>query len=268
MNATIFKFPSDIASLHSHIQNFHEFLLERGVVRDPREFSYKVTRPSERDFTMEVTNNVVEFNPIVLKQKKCSFEYYLSIIFHELVHLWVHNIPNKSDAKRVKSSFANVTMRQFDVEADTIVAWYLKEIMDFSLIKYYKLLIEGTRVFGDPEVSSGKVERFIGSLISTARLFVDTNSQNRLYRPTFYLPCLCNRFDASVPILVQYNGYHAIANRDMSNMDIDRLRGIYVNADEARLSEYGCVKDMVDFVAKVLELKIPLPVMRELSKMR
>src|ERR1700733_9188055 len=65
------------------------------------------------------------FNPYVTKM--CSLEYFEAVVLHECVHLFVQNVPNKSDAKRVKGGYGNPTMKQLDIEADYWVARYYKE---------------------------------------------------------------------------------------------------------------------------------------------
>ena len=71
--------------------------------------------------------------------KKCSVDYFITIVLHEAYHYFINNIPNKSDAKRVKDFYYHQMMNHIDIEADFYVAKFFKEKLGFSLDDYLTL---------------------------------------------------------------------------------------------------------------------------------
>ncbi len=124
----------------------------------------------EMDETMIVGNKKdVHFNLDYLK--KCSIDYYITIVLHEAYHYFVNKIPNKRDAKRVKDFYYHQMMNHIDIEADLYVSKFFKEKYGFTLDTYLALYFSGASAFADDEIRPPKFERYVCSMLSIAHLF-------------------------------------------------------------------------------------------------
>jgi hypothetical protein len=191
------------------------------------------------------------FNPYVTKM--CSLEYFEAVVLHECVHLLVQNVPNKSDAKRVKDGYGNPMMKQLDIAADYWVARYYKEDRAAGLGKIFAVLYyEASRVFGDPRVRDEKFERFMGSILSIANLFLQNPGNRNDDGPELYQPTLIN-FDPAeqtLDVLIERGLYSEMGSLKVSYQDVMDIRHCYTSATEYTVAAY--VDRLVKFAVKAL----------------
>ena len=103
--------------LLSSIRAFRIWLeksLPRAQITDYKEF--KCVKATRDDWIMWVNDEGTEvhFNPFVTT--KCTFEYFELIVIHECFHLFVQDLPNKSDARIIKHGFGESIMKMLDIE--------------------------------------------------------------------------------------------------------------------------------------------------------
>jgi hypothetical protein len=195
------------------------------------------------------------FNPYVTTM--CSLEYFEAVVLHECVHLFVQNVPNKSDAKRVKGGYGNPMMKQFDIEADYWVARYYKEDRAAGLGKIFAVLYyEASRVFGDPRVRDEKFERFMGSVLSIANLFFQNSGNRNDYGAELYQPTLIN-FDSAeqtLDVLIKRGLYSEMGSLKVSYQDVMDIRHCYTSGTEYAIAAY--VDRLVKFAVKALHGRV------------
>jgi hypothetical protein len=227
----------------------------------------KVTfpRPTAADWIMEVKGSEVRFNTYVTAN--CSFNYFRMIVLHECFHLFVQGVPNKSDAKRLKDDFGDGFMKLFDIEADYYTAMYYKEVEHASLVDVFALYHEGTKIFGDPNIRTPKVERFIGSVLSIANAYFknpaarQTTKENDLYLPTITnLPT-----EERIHILLSRKNHFALGEIQTNYYDFVTLKKCYTGLDGRGVKEY--VETLVHFASKALESQIPLGIYNQLHRL-
>ena len=130
------------AHLESSIQDFLAWLRTRvPTTARGEDFVLSFPRPTPADWLMRVgkpSKNSVQFNTYMVGQ--CTFAYYEMIVLHECFHLFVQDLPNKEDAKRLKDDFGDHVMKLLDIEADFYTALYLKERRRVSLVNIFELL--------------------------------------------------------------------------------------------------------------------------------
>src|SRR5919198_3497298 len=122
--------------------------VEVGGAAKYKHFSFP--KPSAADWIMWVRcpgDEEVLFNTHILR--KCSLDYYKMVVLHECFHLFVQDLPNKEDAKRLKDDFGDEMMKLLDIEADYFTWLYYRERLQKNLIDILKLQYEGSKVFGD-----------------------------------------------------------------------------------------------------------------------
>ena len=155
------------------ISDFEEWLLKKKIIDTNPDKIRIVDLPfANADWIMKYdeNNKTVSFNTFV--QKKCSYDYYKSIVLHEFFHLAVQKVPNKEDAVRIKDDFGNELMKLIDIEADFFTALFYKEHLKFGLVDYLKLYYEGSQAFSDQWIRIGKLERFMGTLLGIIKMFI------------------------------------------------------------------------------------------------
>ena len=112
--------------LQGCINSFLEWLrskMEASAAERYKVFEYP--DPTEEDWIMKVHHDPdakVSFNTYVTKS--CSFDYFRMIVLHECFHLFVQDVPNKLDAKRLRDDFGSVMMKLLDIEADYYTALF------------------------------------------------------------------------------------------------------------------------------------------------
>jgi hypothetical protein len=171
------------------IERFCTWLLHLGF-RLPGRLRYKTVRFEEakrEDWIMcaqDPYSHEVKFNTNILE--KCSFDYFVNVILHECFHLFAHNVPNKTDVKRLRDDFGEDAMRLLDIEADFFVAEYLRDVKGYDLDRNLGTFYEGGKVFGDFKPRIGKFERFVGSVLSISNAYYKNSppGTRELFLPT------------------------------------------------------------------------------------
>jgi Zn-dependent peptidase ImmA (M78 family) len=147
--------------------------------------------PSPDDWVMRKTPaGVVEFNTFILG--RASFEFYELVVLHEAFHLFLQNVPNKSDVRRIRDSFDDLPVHLLDVQADYYSARYLKDRRQRSLGQILALYHQNHKVFTDTDIRVPKLERFIGSVISIVGMFEARGANSLTASARLYLPAIAN----------------------------------------------------------------------------
>lgn len=252
--------------LRASIRAFLQWLPDKVALVNSDTYKFEFARPTRADWLMRVSHDkgetIVTFNPAITAQ--CSYRYYEMVVLHECFHLFVQNIPNKDDAKRVKDDFGDVTMKLLDIEADYFTAMFLREHQGATLVDILKLLYEGSRVFADPHVRTTKLERFIGSLLSIAAPHVDPRWRNT--DVSLYLPTLGNiPTEETIHILILRRTNCFVSTIHASYQDFYEMKLCYTMADQYSIRGY--VSQLVRFACKALDCDMPVRVARQVDEL-
>jgi hypothetical protein len=200
--------------------------------------------------------------------KKCSYEYFTSIILHEFFHLAVQKVPNKDDATKIKDDFGGELMKLIDIEADFYTALFYKEVWDYNLVKYLKLYYEGTKVFSDKWIRVTKLERYIGTLLSISKMFIKYHKSKKAVT-------IFDLYLVSIGPFSTEDNLHVLVIRkehiyfdfiQASLADFTKIRNCYTNEDEISLKSY--IGKIVSFVSKALQMDIPEDVKKEIDQIK
>lgn len=251
------------------INNFSKWLEKRKVVKSLAHINHTVDMPfANEDWVMKVNDRAksVSFNTFV--REKCSFEYYQSIVLHEFFHLAVQRVPNKEDAVRVKDDFGDELMKLIDIEADYFTALYFKEELGYNLVNYLRLYFEGSRVFSDRKIRAVKLERFIGTLLSIFKMFVDNQFVNkRVITTDLYLPTISPVYtEDSLHVLVIRKEHIYFDTIKASFQDFVDIKDCYTNIDSLTLKGY--TEKLINFCCKAFNIGMPKKVKSEIDKIK
>jgi hypothetical protein len=204
----------------------------------------------------------VSFNTFV--SKRCSFEYYKSIIIHEFVHLVVQKVPNKEDATRLKDDFGDKFMRLIDLEADYFTAQFYKEVYKYSLVQYLQLYYDGSKAFSDKWIRKGKLERFIGTILSISKMYIDSpNNAKTQNTCNLYLPTISPLYtEDNFHVLLIKKEHISYEVLNASYMDFMELRKCYSTIDDYSYKGYVC--QIIKFVCKAFDIPIPKNIEKEI----
>jgi len=252
--------------LRASIRVFMDWLEGRVRVVPINKYRLEFARPTHADWLMKVARDggetIVTFNPSIIAQ--CSYRYYEMVVLHEFFHLFVQNIPNKLDAKRVKDDFGDVTMKLLDIEADYFTAMFLCDHQGATLVDILKLFYEGSQVFADPNVRITKLERFIGSILSIAAPHLDPRW--RTTDSNLYLPTIGNiPTEESIHILVLGKTNCRLSTIRASYQDFYDMKLCFTMAEEK--SVRGYVSQLIRFACKALDCEMPARVARNLEEL-
>jgi hypothetical protein len=224
-------------------------------------------RPTAADWIMKAKGQAkgeVFFNTYI--SDKCSFEYFQMVVLHECFHLFVQDVPNKLDAKRLKDDFGNVMMKLLDIEADYYIAMYYKERRHASLIDIFALNYEGSELFGDPTIRVTKFERFIGSVLSIANAYFKSPGRERVKERDLYLPNVGNiPVEESMHVLVVRNSYFLLSEIRADIHDLIVMKTCYTKANGMTVKEY--IDKLLKFACKALNRPIPNRIYKQFIKL-
>lgn len=249
--------------LEASINNFKMWLQKRKHLC--LDAAYRYTRltfpePTPADWIMNVNGNEVQFNTFVTE--KCSFDYYRMVVLHECFHLFVQDVPNKADAKRVKDDFGEQFMKLLDIEADYYTAMYYKEVEHASLVDIFALFYEGSRMFGDPKIRPGKVERFIGSILSIASAYFRDPSRSSKEKELL-LPNIGNiPMEESIHVLIIRSNHFAVGEIKADLHDLANVKRCYTQVGEMGVRNY--VEILLQFASKALSRDMPPIIYKQL----
>ncbi len=239
-----------------------EKTLPRAQITNYREF--KCVAPSRDDWIMWVDddNKEVHFNPHVTA--RCTLEYYELVVIHECFHLFVQDLPNKSDAKMIKHGFGESIMKMLDIEADYYTALYYKDVKNASLIDILTLYAEGSRVFGDPRVLTPKLERFIGTILSVCNVYFNHPTKSKVIEADLYLPTIDGIHTEETLYVVISRNFHFMLDQIRANaQDFAELKKAYINT--GGLTTRGYVELLINFASKALGREVPAKIKRQMQ---
>jgi hypothetical protein len=201
-------------------------------------------------------------------RKKCSFDYFKSIILHEFFHLAVQKLPNKEDATRVKDDFGDELMRLIDIEADFYTALFYKEVLGFSLVEYLKIYYDGNRVFMDKWIRIGKLQRYIGTLLTICKLyFQHPKKLDKVEIFDLYLVAVSPLYtEENIHVLVVRKEHIYFDTINAKRDDFLKIRECYTNVDSITFKGY--VEKIVNFTSQALVINIPLTLTKEIEKIK
>ena len=230
-------------------------------------FDYPI--PTEEDWIMKVEDErdvKVSFNTYITG--KCSFDYYRLIVLHECFHLFVQDLPNKLDAKRLRDDFGSVMMKLLDIEADYYTALFYKEVIGAGLVDIYCLNYEGSKIFGDTKIRLTKLERFIGSIISIANAYFKyPDHKEKVIEKELFLPNVSNiPMDDTIHVLMTRNSHFMITEINADYHDLIELKKCYTRADKMEQKDY--VRSVLGFACKALEKQLPEPIKDQVFALR
>lgn len=225
----------------------------------------KFPRPTQEDKLMwldPATEGTVFFNTYNIY--KTSYDYYRMVVLHECFHLYVQDVPNKEDAKRVRDDFGDVIMKLLDIEADYYTALFYKECRKASLVDIFSLYYQGSRMFGDPKIRVTKLERFIGAILSIANLFLTHPEDDPVDESDLYLPTVSNiPTEGTLHILIARKAHFVLSAITADYQDLYEMKKCYTSALEYTLSGY--VDRLIRFASKALCHPMPAAIFRQID---
>lgn len=227
----------------------------------------KFSKPTSADWIMSVSeeDSTVQFNTFLTS--KCSIEYFEMIMIHECFHLYVQDLPNKSDARVIKHGFGEAIMKMLDIEADYFTAQFYKESKNASLVDILTLYAEGSRVFGDPRVLTPKLERFIGSILSIANMYFNHPTKTKVLESDLYLPTIDGiHTEETLYVVISRNAHYLLNQIKANSQDFAELKKAYINT--GGLTTRGYVDLLLNFSAKALRREIPPQIRRQINAIR
>ena len=258
--------PDQKQELEKSILDFLSWLREIKKLKAEAADRYKTVlfpEPTAEDWIMWVQDSMVSFNTYIME--RCSFQYYTMIVLHECFHLFVQDLPNKSDAKRLKDDFGEVLMKLLDIEADYYTAMYFREVKRVSLVDIFALNYEGSRIFGDPKIRNPKLERFIGSVLSIANAYFKSSQWQPTKENDLYLPNISNiPTEESIHILISGRNHFMLSEIRADIQDFIKVKKCYTKINGTTVREY--VETLLNFASKALKLPIPDNILKRLYK--
>ena len=245
------------SKLINSLKEFAKWLISKKIVRSLPSIYIEDFPFTESDWVMKFDRQkgAVSFN--TFSRKKCSFDYYQSIVLHEFFHLAVQRVPNKEDAVKIKDDFGGELMKLIDIEADFFTALFFKEHFQFGLVQYLKLYHEGSQVFSDKWIRVTKFERYIGTLLSISKMFLDHHDNNKKVKSYDLYLVSINPFytEENMHVLVIRKEHIYFDLIQATMQDFIKLKECYTNIDGFSFKSY--VNRIVSFVSKALAVKIP-----------
>lgn len=130
-----------------------------------------------------------------------------------------------------------------------------------------QLYHEGSNVFHDKWIRVTKLERFIGSLLSVSKMFIEHHNSNRTIKSyDLYLVSINPFFtEESLHVLVVRKEHIYFDSILASMVDFNRIKECYTNIEGFSLKAY--LTRIVNFVSKALPINIPQDIHDEISKL-
>lgn len=240
--------------LQGSIQDFLTWLIGKLDAQASQKYEcFEFSEPDNADWFMDVPSDLskpVRFNTHALE--KCSYEYYRMIVLHECFHLFVQDVPNKIDAKRLKDDFGDTMMVLLDVEADFYTYLFHRQILRYTLIDIFGLNYEGASLFGDKTIRVVKFERFIGSNLSYINNSLNAGTTER---DIFLVSSKNIPTEDSIHILIHTNTHVLQRQIKVDRDDMDALKKLYERSEGLRKEEY--IRGIMRCSCKLLGLEIP-----------
>ncbi len=251
--------------LIASLNQFDKWLVKKQIVESPTTISFVDLPYANEDWTMTVKDSTVSFN--TLARNRCSAKYYKSIVLHEFFHLAVQKVPHKDDAVKIKDDFGNQLMSLIDIEADYFTALFFKEILGYSLVDYLRIYWEGGQVFTDKWIRVRKLERFMGTLLSISKMFMDhPNKSDKVSCCDLYLPCVTPlSMDDKIHVLVIRKEHICFDYLESTNKDFAAMKECYTSISVTTFKDYA--QKVVDFCCHSLKRPIPRKITIQINKL-
>ncbi|GAB2840887.1 hypothetical protein [Ferruginibacter profundus] len=255
--------------LLQYLNTFATWLLEKGIIKELPALKRTIDLPdTNEDWVMRFNprDQSVSFNTHL--RKRCSFDYYMSIVIHEFFHLAVQKVPNKEDAVKIKDDFGDEWMKIIDIEADFFTAVFYKEKLNFTLVQFLELFYQSGQIFGDKWIRKGKLERYIGTLLTVCKMFLTHPNKTPLVTTyDLYLPSIGALYtEENLHVIVLRKEHIYFEQIDVTFKDVTPIMKCYTNVDSLTLKGY--VEFIVTFTSKALSLKIPLKTETEIGNLK
>ncbi|MBK9108874.1 MAG: hypothetical protein IPM92_11040 [Saprospiraceae bacterium] len=197
-------------------------------------------KDSQEDWLYKVDedNKTIVFNCFIAEI--CQGDYYLSIIIHELFHFIVQKINYKSEVKHIKSTLGDFIMQTFNIEADLYTSKYYKEYLNYELDDFIKVLYDGRSTFASEEFKIGKLNRFLGSIVSIIN-FYSTNTY-RIFLPHFEIKSNAQNGEINlnnqITIFVTNNNSHSMLYVYRLDSDLKNILQAFNSTVTMKFDEY------------------------------
>lgn len=245
---------------------FAEWLLTKGIIKELPNLKRTIDLPdTNEDWVMRFNqkDQSVSFNTHL--SKKCSFDYYTSIVIHEFFHLAVQKVPNKEDAVKIKDDFGGEWMTIIDIEADFFTAMFYKEKQNYSMVQFLKLFYDSGHIFGDKWVRKAKLERYIGTLLTVCKMFLThPNKKPVVTAYDLYLPSIGALYtEENLHVIVLRKEHIYFEQIEVNIKELTPIMKCYTNIDTLTLKGY--VQTITAFTSKALAIKIPVKIETEIN---
>lgn len=247
---------------------FARWLITKKIISELPDIENAIDLPySTDDWTMRFNEKTREVSFNVFLKDRCSFDYYKSIIIHEFFHLAVQKVPNKEDAVKIKDDFGDELLRIIDIEADFFTALFYKEELNFSLVQFLNLFYQGSQAFSDKWIRKGKLERYMGTLLSVVKLFLThPNKTPPVLTYDLYLPSISPLYtEENIHVLVLRKEHIYFEQVNVTVSDLLSIRKCYTNVDSLTLKGY--VKEIISFVSRALNTPVPPRIENEINSL-
>lgn len=258
--------PAEEQELIKSIATFSKWLVAKQIIGKMPNIHLEDFPFSDADWTMKFNpkTGFVSFNTFT--RQKCSFEYYTSIVLHEFFHLAVQKVPNKEDATKIKDDFGGELMKLIDIEADFYTALFYKEVWSYGLVRYLKIYHEGSNVFKDKWIRQAKLERFIGTLLSVCKMFIQYRDEKEVDLYDLYLVSISPlNTEENLHVLVIRREHIYFDYIQATRDDFIKIRDCYTNDDEFSFKTYA--KRITSFICKALQMQLPNEIEAEIDNL-
>lgn len=251
------------------LNDFANFLILKKIISSLPVLNRNVDLPSTNaDWIMrfDEKEKTVSFNTHL--RKKCSFEYYKTIVIHEFFHLAVQKVPNKEDVVKIKDDFGGEWMKIIDIEADFFTAMFYKEKLNFTLVQFLHLFYQSGQVFSDKWVRKGKLERYIGTVLTICKMFLTHPNKSPLVTTyDLYLPSISAIYtEDNLHVIVLRKEHIYFEQINATSKEVTPLMRCYTNVDEMTFKGY--VKSIVEFTSKALKIEVPPKISKEIEDIK
>lgn len=251
------------------LRRFYQWLYDIKLVPDQKKI-YTVDLPSaDADWVMKFdpVKGEVSFN--MFRRNECSQSYFKSIILHEFFHLAIQKVPNKDDATRVKDDFGEEIMRLIDIEADYFTALFYKEVLGYDIVDYLTIYYEGSKMFKDRWIRIGKLQRFIGTILSVCKMFL-TYPEKGVAKPSsydLYLVTISPLYtEENIHVLVVRREHIYFDYLNVVNAEFVKIKDCYNSSDEMNVKGY--VNKIINFASNALKLKVSASIEKKINNLK
>jgi hypothetical protein len=162
--------------------------------------------------------------------EEMDMNYALLIILHEIYHYSVQGVKGMDEVTQMRDHKLWHLMQSCDVEADMRVAEYMRYrgfLTNFA--EYLHIYFQGILVFKDTKMRLPKLERFIGSIVSTGHKLQSSFD-------VVFLPFIHS--DVAIISIVDFNCAGHFGYYQMHTADLQSWQALYVSGSSMDESEF------------------------------